>query len=251
MRDEKSEALGPEELARLAERARRLLGGAGAWLDTAGSGARVRLGGDRRRRAALELPDAVVAMLARDPGLQPRSAGGARLLRTTAPAAAPPAPGRPGVVEGERPGSGPEGGVRPRRVNLGESPLQWLARRPGRDGRPWLSAVELAAGERLRDDAHLAGVVGRLTMGWSSQPRGAGAGSAPGLDPLERGVAARARVRAALDAVGPGLAEILEHACVRETALAAAERELRLPRRAGKAMLKLALGRLAAHYRLL
>jgi hypothetical protein len=38
--------------------------------------------------------------------------------------------------------------------------------------------------------------------------------------------------------------------CLAETALQVAERELGLPRRAGKTVLKLALQRLAMHYRM-
>ena len=55
---------------------------------------------------------------------------------------------------------------------------------------------------------------------------------------------------AALQAVGPGLREMLEHVCLRGSALEAAERGLGLPARAGKTVLKLALQRLAAHYRI-
>jgi hypothetical protein len=51
-----------------------------------------------------------------------------------------------------------------------------------------------------------------------------------------------------LEAVGPGLREILEHVCFAGSALEAAERGLGLPRRSGKMVLKLALQRLAAHY---
>ena len=59
---------------------------------------------------------------------------------------------------------------------------------------------------------------------------------------------AKARIARALTDVGPGLREILEHVCFAGTALEAAERSLGLPRRAGKTVLKLALGRLATHY---
>ncbi len=241
------EALGPEEVERLAERAILLLSRPGAWLDIEGAGGRVRTTRDRRRRPALDVPDAVVAALARAPGLAPRAQGGCRLAgQPAAPDRAPPA-GRPGVEEGERTMAGPQGRLASRRVNLGESPIGWLARRAGADGRPLLSPVEAAAGERLREDFNRAGLVGRVTMSWDAGPRAAG-GRGPGLDPAEHGVAAKARVRAALDAVGPGLAGVLEQVCLRGSALDAAERELGLPRRAGKAVLKLALQQLARHY---
>ncbi|MDP9102590.1 MAG: DUF6456 domain-containing protein, partial [Pseudomonadota bacterium] len=75
-----------------------------------------------------------------------------------------------------------------------------------------------------------------------------GGGRMPGLDPAERGVAAKARNRAALDAVGPGLSPILERICFYGSSLQVAERTLSLPRGAGKTVLKLALEQLARHY---
>ena len=240
-------ALGPEEVERAAERALRLLAGPQAWLEPAGEGARLRTGPDRRRRVALHLPEAVIAHLARSPGLRPRAAGGWRLAAAAEPAAPSLPAGRPGVVEGARVVVDADGRPVARRANLGESPLAWLARRRGPDGRPWLTPAEFAAGERLRDDHHRAGQLGRLTMAWDAGPKTAG-GRAPGLDPAERGVAAKARVRAALEAAGPGLREVLERVCLHGSALEAAERGLGLPRRSGKTVLKLALGRLAAHY---
>ncbi len=52
----------------------------------------------------------------------------------------------------------------------------------------------------------------------------------------------------ALADVGPGLREIVERICLLGSALEAAEASLKLPRRAGKTVLKLALQRLAQHY---
>ncbi|MBC7669558.1 MAG: hypothetical protein H7236_14195, partial [Gemmatimonadaceae bacterium] len=127
-------------------------------------------------------------------------------------------------------------------ANLGESPLAWLARRGG------IEPVEMAAGGRLREDFQKAGTLGRLTMNWDAQPRSAGGG--PRLEPALRARAAKDRIAAALAAVGPGLREMLERVCLAETALQAAERELGLPRRSGKTILKLALQRLASHYRM-
>jgi hypothetical protein len=84
-------------------------------------------------------------------------------------------------------------------------------------------------------------------MAWDAGPKARG-GRGPGVDPAERARAAKDRIARALADVGPGLKDILEHVCFAGTALEAAERSLGLPRRAGKALLKLALGRLAAHY---
>jgi len=232
---------------RLAERAAGLLERDGAWLRAEGHGYAVRASDDRRRRSLMRLDEGAFAALARDPGLKARPGGGWVLARRGASAAPP--PGRPGVIEGERLVTEPDGRTSPRRANLGESPVAWLARRRDADGNPWLTPAEAAAGERLREDFERAGYVGRTTLCWDAGPRAAG-GRGPALDPAERRVAAKARVRAALEAVGPGLKEIVERVCLTGTALEAAERGLNLPRRSGKALLKLALQRLAAHYRI-
>ena len=49
-----------------------------------------------------------------------------------------------------------------------ESPLLWLYRRPGKDGRPQISSEEFAAGERFRADITLAGMLPRVTMNWDA-----------------------------------------------------------------------------------
>lgn len=230
-----------------ADRALRLLGRAGAWLDAAGEGGYlVRLADDRRRRPALRIDEAAFAALTRQPGLKVRDGGGWRLARVPLPQAAPRA-GRPSLIEGRRRIVDPDGRSVTRTANLGESPIAWLARRRDARGEAWLTLVEIAAAEKLRDDFVAAGTVGRLTMAWDAGPKARG-GRGPGVDPAERARAAKDRIARALADVGPGLREILEHVCFAGTALEAAERSLGLPRRSGKAMLKLALGRLAAHY---
>ncbi|KQY31122.1 hypothetical protein ASD38_07185 [Caulobacter sp. Root487D2Y] len=225
------------EAEHLAGRAERLLRRPGALIEVKGLGYVVRFA--PRRRAMLTVDEAAFRMLARDGALAPRREGGWRLVKPLAPPAPP--PGRPGVIEGERvviEGSDQHVVLR---ANLGESPLAWLARRGG------LETVEIAAGERLREDFQKAGTVGRLTMNWDAQPGGSGG---PLLEPALRARAAKDRIAAALTAVGPGLREMLERVCLAETALQVAERELGLPRRAGKTVLKLALQRLAMHYRM-
>lgn len=240
---------GPEEeVLRAAERAVRMLARPGAFLEAAGEGYDLRLGPDRRRRAPMRLGEAAFRLLIQGPGLRPRVGGGWTLIALQAEPSAPP-PGRPGQIQGERLVMARDGRLERRRANLGESPMAWLARRRDPQGRPWLSPAELAAGERLRDEFHRCGLVGRLTMDWSAQPR-AGAGAGLRLDPAERAIAAKARVRAALEAVGPQLSPILERICLHGSALQAAEQALGIPKRTGKTVLKLALGRLAQHYRM-
>jgi hypothetical protein len=151
------------------------------------------------------------------------------------------------MIEGERLVTAADGSLHPRRANLGESPVAWLARRKGPDGRPWLEPAQVRAAERLREDFEEAGVLGRLTMDWSGAPR-VGGGRARPLDPAERARSAKARVQAALDAAGPEAAPFLSRICLMGSALGTAERDLGLARRTGKTVLKAGLARLARHY---
>ena len=231
----------------LALRAARLLARPGAVIEAAPLGYAVRFGPNRRRRPMLVIDETAFEALVRLATLKPRALGGWSLIFTSPVRPAPPA-GRPGVIEGEVILEEPGVGRSAFKANLGESPLAWLARRRDGKGRPWISPVEAAAGERLREDFHRAGTLGRLTMNWDASPRSGGGG--PRLDPAERARAAKDRIAAALEAAGPGLREILEHVCLAGTALEAAERSLGLPRRAGKTVLKLALQRLVVHYRM-
>ena len=231
----------------LALRAARLLARPGAVIEAAPLGYAVRFGPNRRRRPMLVIDETAFEALVRLATLKPRALGGWSLVFTPPAKPAPPA-GRPGVIEGEVILEEPGVGRAAFKANLGESPLAWLARRRDGKGRPWIAPVEAAAGERLREDFHRAGTLGRLTMNWDASPRSGGGG--PRLDPAERARAAKDRIAAALEAAGPGLREILEHVCLAGTALEAAERSLGLPRRAGKTVLKLALQRLVVHYRM-
>ena len=132
-----------------------------------------------------------------------------------------------------------------------ESALTRLFRRKGPDGAPLISAAQYAAGEKLRID-YTAGQLGqRVTACWDpamTQGSRSGAQGAPRLDPTERRLAAKQRFHAALDAVGPELAGILCEVCCLAAGLEQAERRLALPLRSGKAILSLALTRLARHY---
>jgi hypothetical protein len=59
---------------------------------------------------------------------------------------------------------------------------------------------------------------------------------------------AKRRCLAALDAAGPGLADFLFDVVCLEVGLSDSERQHGLPQRAGKAVLRMALERLAVHY---
>ncbi len=137
-----------------------------------------------------------------------------------------------------------EGGVRRGRgvtVNIAESPLTWL------HARGLLSDRQFAAGEQLRADWERAQLAPRVTMRWD--PVRVSGGGEEGLTPGERQMAARARFDGAVDAAGPGLADVLWRVVCAGEALPMAEKALGWPVRSGKLVLGLALDRVAAFYR--
>jgi hypothetical protein len=133
-------------------------------------------------------------------------------------------------------------------MDAAESPLVWLARRKGRDGRALIEPVQLQAGERLRADFTRAQLMPRITANWSSsvaQDRRAGGGATTFTEAV---VAARQRVRQAFDAVGPEFIGLLLDVCCFLKGLEDVERERGWPSRSAKVVLQLALDRLARHY---
>lgn len=240
-------------MSRALERARSLLDRPGAWLDQSGAAYPLRLGGDRRGRVVLTLDETAFRALIERPGLRRRGGGGwlprPRPATNTSlsPGLAPSPPGRPGVIEGERAVMEPDGRLSSHRANLGESPVAWLARRKDASGRAWLSAAEVAAGERLRLEAEIALSGPSLTMRWDALPR-AGGGSSARVEPNDRALSAAARVEAALTACGPRLRLMVERVCIHGTSLQLAEEALFLRRRQGKTVLKQGLQALAEHY---
>ncbi len=128
-------------------------------------------------------------------------------------------------------------------VNLAESPLGWLR------SRGLVDARQYEAGERLRGDWTIAGLAPRVTMRWDAAPLGKGMG-ADALDPTLAQIAAKRRMEAAFDAVGPGLKDVLWRIVCAGEGMETAERALGWPARAGRVVLTLALDRLADFYRL-
>lgn len=239
-------------MSRMLERARSLLERPGAWLDQSGAAYSLRLGGDRRGRVVLTLDETAFRALIDRPGLRRRDGGG-WLPRAAPPGTASlspaPPPGRPGLIEGERPFMEPDGCLTRRRANLGESPVAWLARRKDASGRPWLTPAEVAAGERLRQDGEIALSGPSLTMRWDALPR-SGGGSSARVEPGDRALSASARVEAALCACGPRLRALVEQVCIHGTSLQLAEQSLFLRRRQGKTLLRQGLQALVDHYRI-
>jgi len=137
-------------------------------------------------------------------------------------------------------------------VNDSESPLAWLARRKAKDGRAMIEPVQFVAGERLRADFTRAQLSPRVTSNWSS-PMGANhrGGASGTLNATDLALAARQRVRAAMQAVGPEFAGPLMDVCCFLYGLEQIERERGWPPRSAKVVLQLGLERLARHYGLM
>ena len=134
-------------------------------------------------------------------------------------------------------------------VDEAESPLGWLARRRGRDGRALIAPHQLLAGERLRADFTRAQMMPRTTSNWTdpvARRGGGGRGGAGSFSDVM--IASRQRVRHALEAVGPEFAGLLLDVCCFLKGLEDIEREQVWPARSAKIVLQLALDRLARHY---
>lgn len=137
------------------------------------------------------------------------------------------------------------------RFNLAESPLSVLGRKRDKGGAAYLGADLIEAGERLREDFELAQMGPRVAQNWErfltagargdmSRPRG------PGEGPSN----ARTRVAQAMEALGPGLSDIVFRVCCFLEGLETAEKRLGWSARSGKVVLKIGLERLAAHYQI-
>ena len=139
--------------------------------------------------------------------------------------------------------------------NEAESPLYRLFFRKDSKGRAAINEYQFASGERLRIDYERANFERRITSSWE----GALTDNSNTVSISDNRIAAlsdnaidaRRRVHAAFDAVGPELSGVLYYICCLAGGLEQAERMLQLPQRSGKAVLSLALTRLARHYRLL
>lgn len=133
-------------------------------------------------------------------------------------------------------------------VNDGESPLGWLHRRKGQDGRPLIDERQFKAGERLRADFERSLLSPRMAVDLTA-PVVAGRRGSPKDSPLpEIVIAAKQRLTRALAAVGPGLSDLLLAVCCHLIGLEEAERHNGWPQRSAKIVLSIALDRLADHY---
>ena len=134
-------------------------------------------------------------------------------------------------------------------VNDSESPLAWLARRKGRDGRTMISPNQFIAGEKLRADFTRGHLSPRVTSDWSAPTGGRSRSFAGGAGEMtDLVIASRQRVRLAMEACGPEFAGLLMDVCCFLRGLEEVERERGWPLRSAKIVLQLALDRLARHY---
>jgi hypothetical protein len=139
-------------------------------------------------------------------------------------------------------------GERRVRFNLAESPLAVLGRKRDRDGAPYLTADLIEAGERLREDFEQAQMGPRTTQNWDRFLVASSASIQGGRGPAEGPSDARTRVAKALEALGPGLSDVVFRVCCFLEGLETAEKRLGWSARSGKVVLKIALERLARHY---
>jgi hypothetical protein len=135
------------------------------------------------------------------------------------------------------------------RYNAAESPVQVLARRRDRDGKPFLSAELVTAAEQLRMDFELAQMGPRVTQNWERFLTGSDRGSMVGDGKTGGGARdARDRVSAALRDLGPGLGDMVLRCCCFQEGLEVAEKRMGWSARSGKIVLRIALQRLRLHY---
>ena len=133
-------------------------------------------------------------------------------------------------------------------VDRRESPLAWLARRKGADGKPLIDPACFAAGERLRADFERTGLSPRVTVDWGRFGAGSSSSRSGGGSLSDAMISARQRMEQALQAVGADMAGLLVDICCYLKGLDLVERERGWPPRSAKLVLSMALGRLAVHY---
>jgi hypothetical protein len=126
-------------------------------------------------------------------------------------------------------------------VNDGESPLARMRLRG------LIDVTQYEAGERLRRDFTIAGLMPRLAADLTAPISGT-RGGAKSEPFAEKMIAAKQRFRLAMSAVGPGLSDLLFDVCCHLKGLESIESVNDWPTRSAKVVLQIALDRLAGHY---
>ena len=136
-----------------------------------------------------------------------------------------------------------------------ESPLLRLFQLKAGALKSYIDAPQFAAGEKLRGDYERAHMGQRVVSAYSPSTGSGGRHWQMSDNAVEKmndaTLAARQRLHNAFAAVGPELSGILYQVCCLTAGFESAEAVLALPPRSGKAVLKLALTRLARHYGLI
>ncbi|MEZ5877863.1 MAG: DUF6456 domain-containing protein [Tepidamorphaceae bacterium] len=131
-----------------------------------------------------------------------------------------------------------------------ESPLEWLRRRKGADGRSLIGRAAFEAGEKLRSEYTRAGLMPRMGADLTGNVPGKGrrAGARGPAMMMDAALDARDRVNKALEAVGSEMSGLLVDVCCHLKSLGDVERERGWPKRSAKVVLEMGLARLARHY---
>ncbi|MDE2444901.1 MAG: DNA replication protein [Alphaproteobacteria bacterium] len=140
-------------------------------------------------------------------------------------------------------------------IEASESPLSRLYLRKDNAGKSYIDGRQFIAGERLRKDFELAHMAPRVTASYAESSGSGGRHWQMSDNAISRmsdnTIAARERLHCAFSAVGAELSGILYQVCCVSAGFEKAELILALPPRSGKAVLALALTRLARHYGLI
>ena len=135
------------------------------------------------------------------------------------------------------------------RPTMAESPLAMLARRRDKEGRTFLAAELVQAGERFREDYELAQMGQAAALHWDRFMASGDRSELVGDGSIAEGPkAARERILSALDDLGPGLSDIIMRCCCFLEGLETAEKRMGWSARSGKVVLRIALQRLHRHY---
>jgi len=136
-----------------------------------------------------------------------------------------------------------------RRPAGADSPLQVLARRRDKTGAAYLTLDLVRAGEQLRTDFELTQIGAPTGNSWAAIIGGRVDGDGQADDQGRRRMDATKRLRRALEFLGPELGEMALLTCCQQHGMEFAEKELHMPARAGKYVLRIALNMLVRHYR--